>query len=274
MFEISNKIYTQVKEKFPSIYTFKAGDLEIPFDSSWTNIGINLSGGADSASLCLLVANHIKANNLPCKIHVINFVRCWKTRPWQGPIALEVYNELKRIFPEIMGERFENYIPPELEWGVSGPIINGRSGVQIEGSSFNEYISYKMKLDAVFNATSKNPSEIEFHNRLSARDKNPEDATVVDMVYKSNNTFFCHPYRFVEKDWIIAQYFVHGHGKLFKMTRSCEGDLAGDDIVKALFPTLESYTPGKTVPECSTCFWCLERNWALTRFSRYVTVND
>ena len=275
MFELSNAMYGQLKQYYPKydkkIVLHRVNGLDIPFSPEWRNIGVNLSGGADSASLCLILGKIIKENNYDCKIHVITFLRCWNTRPWQEPIGIDVYEKLRSMYPDIIVSRNTNYIPPELEWGVSGPIINGRSGDQIEGSSFNGYISYKLNLDAVFNATSKNPKADGFENRMAQRDADPEDGNIRNILYITDGTMFVHPYRYVQKDWIIAQYHLHGAVDLFNMTRSCEGDINLNASVKAACPTPRDYKHGVTeVPECGECFWCLERNWALSRLDETI----
>lgn len=268
MFEESNKLYELMDEKFrKDIVLHNINGLDIPFSPSWRNIGINLSGGADSASLALLLGRIITDNNYDCKVHVINFIRCWNTRPWQGPIGLDVYHKLQEMFPGVFVNRYENYIPPELEWGATnGPILNGRSGDQIEGSSYNTYISYRENFDATFNATSQNPLSQDFGNRLSKRDKLAKDGEMEDVIYRSNAIYFIHPYRFVQKDWIVSQFYLLDALDLYNTTRSCEGDIKLNPEIAKIVPTPSNYVHGETViPECGECFWCLERNWAQSK---------
>lgn len=269
MFELSNALYKDLYKLFPeeadNFVLHRIGGLDIPFNPNWQQIGINISGGADSSSLCLLLCKIIQQNNYNCKIHVITFLRCWTTRPWQEPKGIEVYEKLKSMFPDIIGERFVNYIPPELEYGVIGPIINGRSGDQIEGSSFNSYISYKHKLSAIFNATSQNPDAPGFENRMSERDKTAEIGKLKDIMYFDKGTWMIHPYRFVQKDWIVAQFFMFKAVDLFNTTRGCEGDINDGNHINPVVPSLEAYTPGMEVPVCGACFWCLERDWAVAQ---------
>lgn len=269
MFEVSNALYKDLYKHFPeeadNFVLHRISGLDIPFNPKWTQIGINISGGADSSSLCLLLCNLIKQNSYNCKIHVITFVRCWTTRPWQEPKGVEVYEKLKSMFPDIIGERFVNFIPPEIEYGVIGPIINGRSGDQIEGSSFNSYIAYKQKLGAIFNATSMNPQDDGFANRMKERDKTSEQGRLRDIMYMDKGAWFIHPYRFVQKDWIVAQYFLNNAEDLFNITRGCEGDINDGNHINPVIPTLDDYTPGMYVPVCGACFWCLERDWAVNK---------
>lgn len=267
MFDLSNELYKQIEIKYPNkkhnIILHRINGLDIPFSKDWKRIGINVSGGADSSCLAMLIGKIIINNNYDCKIHIITFNRCWNTRPWQGPIALNVFNKLKEMYPTLIVERHINYIPPELEWGnTGGPILNGRSGDQIEGSSFNSFISYTQKLDALFNATSKNPGAEGFDNRLLKRDKDSEDGILDDVLFLKNGTYFCHPFRFVRKDWIVAQYHLHNALDLYNTTRSCEGDINDGQAKAILLNGLDDYKPGMFIPLCKYCFWCLERDWA------------
>jgi tRNA(Ile)-lysidine synthase TilS/MesJ len=54
-FNNSNKIYHYLKSSAISLH--RINGLDIPFDNKWKKIGINLSGGADSACLLLLLCN-------------------------------------------------------------------------------------------------------------------------------------------------------------------------------------------------------------------------
>jgi 7-cyano-7-deazaguanine synthase in queuosine biosynthesis len=64
-----------------------------------------------------------------------------------------------------------------------------------------------------------------------------------------------HPFRFVDKAWVLQQYKNLDIMELFKITRSCEGEFAGIDYT--------TYKPGQEVPICGECFWCKEREWAI-----------
>jgi hypothetical protein len=279
MFNISNSLYNQFNAVYPNkaglIRLHRINGLDIPFSPLWKNIGINLSGGADSGCLAFLLCKIITEHNYDCKIHIITFTRCWNTRPWQGHISMNVFNKLNEMYPGLIVNRHINYIPPELEWGATGgPILDGRSGDQIEGSSFNSYIAYTQKLNAVFNATSKNPGTDGFDTRLLKRDKDAEDGSLDDVMFIRKGTFFCHPFRFVKKDWIVAQYFIHNAEDLYNTTRSCEGDI-NDGKAKEILPNgLDDYKPGMFIPLCGACFWCLERSWAESKLDETITQFD
>lgn len=260
MFKTNNKLYENLSD---SVFITNINGLDIPFDLSWKRIGINLSGGADSAILTYLLCNIIQENNLQTQVDVITYQRCWETRPWQGYISQQVYMWLLNKFPKIMRRRHTTYIPPEIEHGTIGPIINNRSGDQIIVGSFNKFAAWEYNLDAVFNATSKNPDNLR-EDRMKNRDADAVDGNITDLwYYKSDvDAVFAHPFRFVKKDWIVAQYHMFDILDLYNITRSCEGDINHHDVVKQAVPEFSKYTSGMKVPVCNQCWWCEERAWA------------
>lgn len=233
-------------------------NLAIPFDKSWKDIGVNLSGGADSALLTALLCQIISENNYSCKVHIITYHRCWKTRPWQIDISLRVFEKISLMFPRVELNRDIGYIPPELEWGAIGPIVQNvdgrqRSGDQITVASFNEFMIFQKKLNAVFEATSRNP-DTNFPGQMPNRNKSPEDAEIHDLMFKKNKGWIISPFRFIQKDWIYRQYKNRDWLDLYQLTRSCEGEF--NDI------NYLNYKKDQLVPICGSCFWCLERAWA------------
>lgn len=236
----------------------------IPIDRSWKNIGINVSGGADSALLAFLVCSRLP--NMT--IHIISNIRMWKTRPWQKYDSIKVYNWLKDHFTNHIFVRHENLIAPELEYGNVGPNIKlpsgeMKSGDQISSVSFTEYVCHYNNIEAWFAGVTANPKKetitqklpernIEFHNTQADIDK---------LLFKHNGILVCHPLLFTSKDWIIKNYVELDLLDFLQITRSCEGDQVSD---AELFRNLnyETYQPFAHVPECGHCFWCQERNWA------------
>lgn len=240
----------------------KYGNVEFPILKAWRNIGISLSGGADSALLAYLICS---STSHTANIHILTNIRMWKTRPWQKYNALDVYNWLEERFPDHRFTMHQNFIPPDLEWGEVGPTITDeygklKSGNQIILRSHAEYIAFRYGLDAWFAGVNKNPSE-DFKGKLDDRDIEPtEDLT--PLIREHMGVTVCHPFIYTRKDWIIKQYYEHNIRGLLALTRSCEGD-------KTHYPEVfgdldyKTYVPGQTVPECGKCFWCKEREWAI-----------
>src|SRR5210317_1923828 len=181
MYGSNNTLYKKLNS---SVLLTTFSHLQIPFDTNWKRVGINLSGGADSALLTYLLCDIIQRNNLETKIDVITYQRCWETRPWQGYVSKQVFNKIKEMYPSIIENRYITYIPPELEHGVIGPCIDGRSGDQIIVGSFNKFASWEYNLDAVYNATSKNPDDLR-EDRMTNRDKDAEDGNITDLWFYS-----------------------------------------------------------------------------------------
>lgn len=228
----------------------------VTVDSKWKRIGISLSGGADSALLAYLVCANTTAD-----IHIVTQTRCWKTRPWQQHVSLKVYNWLQQRFPNLQFTRHEGFIPPELEWGRTGPNLVDeygklKSGNQIILRAHNEFIIHKEGLDAWFAGVNKNP-DIEIDGALEDRNKGH-----LPLKMQHIGATICHPFVNTTKDWIVGQYYANNLEELFNITRSCEGDATDYPEV---FGDLDytNYVPGMHVPVCNQCFWCKERQWAI-----------
>jgi len=264
MFEDNNLLYKDLHE---NLIKETISGLDIYLDPNWKKIAVNLSGGADSALLTYIVCSIIKKYKLNIRVNVITYQRCWTTRPWQGWWSIQVYNKLKSYFPNIIADRITNYIPPELEYGVSGPIIDGRSGDQIIVGSFNKFAAWEYNLDAIFNATSKNPDNDTRSDRMNNRDGDAASGNVKD-VWSHNDTLnvvLAHPFKYVQKDWIVTQYHVLDIIELYDTTRSCEGDINLHSEIKRAVPSATDYVEGMKIPTCGECWWCYEREWAESR---------
>ena len=232
--------------------------VEIPFDPAWERIAISLSGGADSAMLTYILCTLVpKDSNFT--VNVISHTRMWKTRPWQSYDSLRVFNFLVERFPNIKFKRHTNFISPELEWGNKGPSIVDEygklvSGDNIEIRAFAEYIGYQENIDAYYNAVTRNPKNVEFKG-LPTRDVDLTNENHHLSIMKHMNKWAIHPFRFIEKSWVVKQYQNFLIMDLFKITRSCEGEFENLNY--------ENYKIGQYVPECKKCFWCQEREWAI-----------
>lgn len=223
--------------------------MDLYLNQNWKRIGISLSGGADSALLAYLICSNTDAD-----IHFTNQIRLWKTRPWQEHVADNVIAWFKDRFKNNF-YLHRNLIPPELEWADKGPTIVDeygklKSGNQIILRSHNEYIAHKYKLDALYGGINKNP-DIEIEGSLADRNEGH-----IPPHFIHNGIDICHPFVYTKKDWIIKQYFENNIEDLLNLTRSCEGEFEGINY--------NTYTPGQHIPTCGECFWCKEREWALS----------
>jgi hypothetical protein len=231
--------------------------LDIPFDTRWNRIAISLSGGADSALLAYLICKNVQPNT---KIHIISHIRMWKTKPWQQWDSLNVYNYLVKKFPDLTFKRHVNFIAPDLEYGNKGRILLDEydkwvSGDNIMIRSFAEYVCFQECVESHYNAVSRNPKSIKLDGSMPERDLDPTEDNKHLQIMNHMGLWAIHPFRFIDKSWIIKQYRRLELEDLLNVTRSCEGEVPNVNY--------ESYTPGQWVPVCNDCFWCKERAWAI-----------
>lgn len=228
--------------------------ISVPFDNSHKNIAISVSGGADSALLtyilCLRIAN--------TTVHIINNIRCWKTKPWQQQDIKNVVRWFENRFPNIKFKVHTNFVPPELEWGDKGRTITDEYGKLVSGDTLElrawaEYVCFQNDVDAYYNGVTRNPKDVDFQG-MPTRDIDPTDDNKHLEAMTHMGRLVYHPFRFIDKSEIVKMYRELNIMDLFDLTRSCEGTFDID---------YKSYTPGQYVPVCHTCFWCKEREWAI-----------
>jgi hypothetical protein len=233
--------------------------MEVIVKKEWRNIAISVSGGADSALLAYMVCDLAKQQDQNVTIHIINHIRCWKTKPWQQYDADRVYRWLFQKFYHTTFKRHTNFIAPELEYGNIGPSLTDEYGKQVSGDNieiraFAEYVCFNENVDAYFNGVTRNPKDINLGG-MSSRDidPSPDNHHLVEMQHMGKMVY--HPFRFIDKSAILKKYKELGIMELFELTRSCEGEFNSVNY--------ESYTPGQYIPICGKCFWCKEREWAI-----------
>lgn len=236
-------------------------NIDITFDNNWKKIAVSLSGGADSALLTYLLCKKITNNKSPIEVHVISHIRGWKTKPWQEHDGIRIYNWMVNQFPNIKFIRHANFIPPEFEHGYKNSVLltdeynKSVSGDTIEIRAFAEYVCFHNNIDAYFNGVTRNPIGVTVAGALPARNIEPTDDNQYLVKTMHMGKLACHPFRFVDKSWIVLQYKLLEIEELFKLTRSCEGEFRGLDY--------NNYVPNQNVPLCGECFWCKERAWAI-----------
>lgn len=232
-------------------------NVEIPFSKEWKSVAVAVSGGADSALLTYLVCKEVPTDK-SFTVHVINNIRCWKTKPWQQHVFDEVVAWLDNNFQNITFTVHTNFVPLEMEHAYGTMITDEYnktvSGDTLELRAFAEYVCFSKNVDAYFNGVTRNPKN-ENLKGLAARnvDSNDSNQHLEKMIHMGK--LACHPFRFVDKGWIMLKYKELGLESLLNITRSCEGVFPGIDY--------RTYTPGQHIPICGECFWCKEREWAI-----------
>lgn len=228
--------------------------MNLHFNKNWNNVAVSVSGGADSALLLYLLCKEVTTQT----IHIINNVRCWKTKPWQEHDAERVINWIKEKFPNINFKLHKNFIAPDIEYGEIGPSIKDEYGKIVSGDniqirSYAEYVCFKNNIDAYYNGVTKNPTEN--LGGMIERDIEPTEENKHLLIMEHMGRYAIHPFRFTSKDKLIEKYKQEDIVDLFNVTRSCEGTFDWLDY--------RNYKKGELVPVCNECFWCKERDWAV-----------
>ncbi len=238
---------------------YNINGVSIPFSEKWARIAVSLSGGADSALLLFLLCTLAKEINPKLSIHVISHTRMWKSRPWQEYDSLRVYNYIQNKFNFFNWYRHTNFIAPDIEYGNTGPTIQDEYGKMVSGDnaqirSYGEYICHRDKINAYYNAVTRNPKTDKIIGMIE-RDIDATEDNQHLRIMKHMHGYAIHPFRFIEKNWVINQYKIFNIMDLFNITRSCEGEFENINYL--------NYRQGDFVPICGECFWCLERDWAI-----------
>ena len=281
---LSNSSYTQFGINTSVLHS--VDEALFPFDPSWRRVGVNVSGGADSAVGTATLCSIIQDLGVDCEVVFLTNVRVWQNRPWAAPISVEVYNKLREMFPNVRMQRVQNYIPPELEDGAIGQIEQiGTSGDRMCTRSFNAFAGYTYKLDAVYGFITNNPTSDDFDHTRQPFDR---VWTASSLAEQSDCPQFkpdskpaqVYPWKLISKDFIMGQYLRRGWQTLLDTTRSCEGDKVLFDYLDPVpFKDYTEYehgvTPLLTCNEITDlveekCYWCEERSWALQKAQRII----
>ena len=156
---------------------FVVDGLPIHLDYSYSNISVDLSGGADSALLSYLLISELNRRKQKCVVHIITHRRLWNTRPWQKMIAENVFEWLRGMSNPTTVVRHTNFIPPLLEMAeikdLDPNIIEyygHRTGECICVDEFRDMIMSDYKINLRYNATTMNPP-MSIEGGMSNRDR-------------------------------------------------------------------------------------------------------
>lgn len=280
---LSNQSYAM--HNVPSEVLHKVDEALYPYNPKWKRVGVNVSGGADSAVGTAILAELIEKHGNHTAIYFLTNVRVWNNRPWAGPISIEVYNKIRSMFPDVCMERIQNFIPPEIEEGSlrneddnpKGILTEvGMSGDRLCTQSFNRFAVHTYKLDAVYNFITANPTQAEVQHSKGPWDRIWDSEKLAETgvcpQYFSDTPVIVHPWKLITKDFIMGQYYRRGWEDLLDTTRSCEGDI--NLFPNGPFQDFTTYEHGTSaLYECHQlthdreywCYWCAEREWAKAR---------
>ena len=231
--------YATVESK-PMVVPTTQGDVIIdianfgtpPWEETVKQVGIRLSGGADSAILAYMLAIYKRDYRPYIKLRAITCVN--KNKPYQEIFAKQVMAKITELTNIEFDEHYIEY-------------INGDDYREEQGI-FSSNLYSEKKLDIHFMGETINPpmgAEVDWKFTGGGRDKSRDGKgkTHIPVVtYK--------PFRNIDKKAIAELYEHFGIlDALFPLTRSCE------------LHTLDFNN------HCGRCWFCLERKWG---FGRYI----
>ena len=209
----------------------------IVFDlpKSYKNIGIKISGGADSAIVLYMLCKYIYDNKIECEINPITV--CHAGKAFQLQYATKVIFFMQKTFP---GIRFGNH--------YTGVNYHPESYAPVQEKLVNQ--CYKNKqIDCHFVGITKNPPK-DIADGFVAQ-PGPQDDRSAGVFRETNlNNRVFRPLINIDKKGVKELYEHFGVlDTLFPLTRSCER--MTDDFSK----------------HCETeCWFCCERHWGFNRY--------
>jgi hypothetical protein len=252
--------------KYPEI--LEIDGFPVHFDPNAEMINVSFSGGADSSMLTVLLAKLIQKYKLKTKITPVYMARFTYSKPWLEPMALDVYNYIKNMFPDIIQDIQTGFIPEIFEttdftfkYEKQYEDFPKEAGLDaIYAGSFGVYMVKKLGASRTYSGTTMNPPPIN------------EDAEIIpfreeEVIMSTNHwvigPFHINPLGYLRKDFTMAMYEKYDLYDLLKLTRSCEVNLVGlgEDY---------KYVDGVYPPECGHCFFCLEKKWGIENMGKFL----
>lgn len=228
---------------------------QIVFDipDNFKKIGINLSGGADSSILLLMLADYlIKENRTDVTVSALTCANDKKHR-WNVRKAADVINYV------IDNTGFTQF---DMHYSYYRPMQEVKHFHEIEAQLYNEH-----KMELLISGITANPQvdgddAIVYNLSGKKVDITADGLGIRNSV--DNDVFLLHdsyvsyyqPFVNVDKRMVAHMYRKYDAEKLFDLTRSCEAVPDPDG----------SFDPHFEEIPCGKCWWCLERKWGFGRF--------
>lgn len=218
-----------------------------PLGKDVTTVGIWLSGGADSAMLCYLLAEHIKRTQRGVKIQPLTIDY---KRPFQN-IGVQVKDKIAELLDA--GDIFLDHIVyhPESEW-TADELSNEFHKRNYENFKEN-------KFQVLFSGISTNPPQqvqegFKWGILDSVEKKRGEG------VAKTTSRYFVETVDGVDYEFLEIKPF-------FEMNKKDIAEIYADrNLLETLFPLTRSCEKiGTVTGHCGECWWCEERQWAFKR---------
>lgn len=229
------EVFADIEEEF----TADSGSSTIiPLSEEWGTVGIQVSGGLDSALLLFLTTKAIQKNNLNLKIQPISvFI----------PSKVKNIASTEAIIDKIRELTGADFINDGLIFDMPVEETSTHDGKK-DGYFVNmiRNLFHQGKIGFEYNGNTKNPPDearVGWKND-EHRQKNRDSASSI-----YNTPHSASPHYNMNKSDIINLYLKHGiFDDITPLTCSCDENV---DVVHEL----ETNVP------CGSCWWCEERAW-------------
>ena len=218
-------------------------EIAVPKDTS--NIGVMVSGGADSALVAYLFAKTVKKYNTGTKIYPITTE--FMARPFNITKAYDVLRKIETLLDFNFGQHLIFPTPNHLE------NITSEDKKELFSKNINEYRS-RYNLLFIGNGLTANPPIEEVPDTKYVRDLDRENVKE-----KLSQQYTQYPFLLSDKKVIAKLYSNEGLlDTIFPLTRSCEAETA-----ETKNHTLTCFD---FRPKGEECWWCRERAYGFKKY--------
>lgn len=228
----------EINADFEFTFTADSGSSTIiPIGRNWHTVGIQLSGGLDSALLLFLTAKAIKELKLNIKIQPITMFI---------PTKVKNIISTKSIVSKVSEILNVNLINDVLLFEM--PFEDAKDPIKKDKFFIDKVrkLTNDKKINFHFNGNTKNPPE-EIRQSFINDDLRQKNRDCATSIYNSSHG--ASPHYGMNKQDIINLYIKHNLiNDLAPLTISCDENI------------WEIHNTKSNVP-CGTCWWCSEREW-------------
>lgn len=210
------------------------GDFEFSIPEKYSKVGIKLSGGADSAILCYLLAKY-KVTERP-DLEIVITTGVIRTRPFQYEKASSVRDKIAELLDVPVWQLFKKHHTYNMETRT----------LRLRQHEETNRLYETGQVDCHIWGVTQNPPSDVMETLLPGRDTT-RDPTVGETKVWRDTSY--NPFTNIDKRGVASVYRLQGVlDDIFPLTRSCEID------------NTYVFTDATTC-QTANCFWCQERKW-------------
>lgn len=223
--------------------------IEISIPNKMKKIGVNCSGGADSAILLFAVAKYVKEHMPESTISVVTCANDLKDR-WNARKAADVINYVCEKL---------NFTQFDMHYAYYRDKQETEYFHEVEGKLFIDG-----RIEMLASGITQKPLEISGDTTIedidgkvvNLRDKYIVGRESPNEIIWTRDLRFWNPMANIDKKFVAYMYDYYGvKDELLPLTRSCEAK-----------PDEHVFDPEFEKHPCGRCWWCLERKWAFGEY--------